>query len=276
MMTFFKKIGVAVIGIALVVIGTVAMGTAEAWAQPNCSISSATISPNGSQATGWYLDINPPNATITVNANNCTGNVVRVEAWNRNGEIGSLTTQAPAGGTFNTVITHAFTLGDDKCNGSNSPACKVSVKVFVDGVLALNTGLSNVNLSNQLGYFCDTSCDKSAQWGSPSPANWAEPAAPSSADDPLSFDLLENPIAYDSIPAVIRQLITIVFVIGIPLVALAIIYAGFLLVTAGGNQEKIKNGKKALLAAVIGGAILLGAWVIAEAIQGTVDQLRGV
>ena len=57
--------------------------------------------------------------------------------------------------------------------------------------------------------------------------------------------------------------------------AVMIIYAGFLYVTAGGNETQIKKAHDALLYAVIGAAILLGAWVISEAIREIINQLGG-
>ena len=40
------------------------------------------------------------------------------------------------------------------------------------------------------------------------------------------------------------------------------------------NTLTIKKAHDALLYAVIGAAILLGAWIISEAIQGTINSLR--
>ena len=53
-----------------------------------------------------------------------------------------------------------------------------------------------------------------------------------------------------------------------------IVYSGFLFVTARGSEDKLKTAKRALLYSVIGTAILLGAWVIAEVIASTINQLR--
>lgn len=89
------------------------------------------------------------------------------------------------------------------------------------------------------------------------------------------FSKLENPLpSITSIPDFIKRLVDIALTIGVPIVALAIIYSGFLMVTARGDQKKLEKGKRAFLAAVIGGAILLGAWVIAQAIGATIDQIR--
>jgi len=85
-----------------------------------------------------------------------------------------------------------------------------------------------------------------------------------------------NPIAgngVDSIPALIKMILTGMLQIGIPIVALAIIYCGFLFVFARGNSEKITHAKDALLYTLIGAAILLGAWAIAQMISATVLSL---
>jgi len=62
--------------------------------------------------------------------------------------------------------------------------------------------------------------------------------------------------------------------IGGVVAALMIMWAGFLYVTARGNPSKIETAHKALTWAVIGAAILLGAWVISQAISATIDQLK--
>jgi len=61
--------------------------------------------------------------------------------------------------------------------------------------------------------------------------------------------------------------------IGIPIVALAIIYSGFLFVAARGNPEKLETAKQTLLYTIIGAAILLGSWAIAQLISNTVLAL---
>lgn len=84
-----------------------------------------------------------------------------------------------------------------------------------------------------------------------------------------------NPLSgrADSIPELIQKILIGVLKIGIPLVALAIIYCGFLFVAARGNSEKLSKAKDALLYTLIGAAILLGAWAIAELISDTVLAL---
>lgn len=78
----------------------------------------------------------------------------------------------------------------------------------------------------------------------------------------------------DTIPKFIEAIIEIVLVIGVPIVVLAIIYVGFLFVKAQGKPEEITKAKKALLYTLIGAALLLGAFVIANAIGKTVDEIK--
>lgn len=83
-----------------------------------------------------------------------------------------------------------------------------------------------------------------------------------------------NPLGTtNTLPELIRIILTGVLTIGIPVIALAIIYSGFLFVFARGNPEKLTKAKDALLYTLIGAAILLGSWAIATMIQVTVTGL---
>lgn len=85
---------------------------------------------------------------------------------------------------------------------------------------------------------------------------------------------LENPVGnIKTIQEFIGKLLTGAIKLGIPLVALAIIYSGFLFVKAQGKSEEITAAKDALLYSLIGGAILLGAWAISQALLDTVKLL---
>lgn len=111
-------------------------------------------------------------------------------------------------------------------------------------------------------------------------------AAPDEADniDPndtvtdvsSEFDKLKNPLRsdIDSIPKIIQIILDIALVVGIPIVALGLIYSGFLFVKAQGNETKLTEAKQAFLYVIIGAFILLGAYVISEAIGATINALR--
>ncbi len=87
---------------------------------------------------------------------------------------------------------------------------------------------------------------------------------------------LTNPLGdTKDIPTLVQKILEIALKIGVPLIALAIIYTGYLFIAAQGRPEKLTEAKKALVWVVVGAAILLGAYVIAQALVGTIDAIRG-
>lgn len=84
---------------------------------------------------------------------------------------------------------------------------------------------------------------------------------------------LQNPLKSDTLMGFFNDLLEVVMVFAIPLIVFFIILAGFQYVMARGNPGKIATANMSLLFAVIGGVLILGAWVILEVISGTVDAL---
>ena len=82
---------------------------------------------------------------------------------------------------------------------------------------------------------------------------------------------LINPLKVDNLVKFIEQIIDVILIFAVPIIVLFIMYAGFLYVTAAGNPGKIEHANSALLYAVIGGVIVLGANLIIKVIQGTID-----
>ena len=83
-----------------------------------------------------------------------------------------------------------------------------------------------------------------------------------------------NPLKSDTIEAFIFAIIDIILVFALPIVIFFIMYAGFLYTTARGNVSQIEQAHAALLWALIGGVVVLGAKVIVEVVQGTVEGLQ--
>ena len=87
---------------------------------------------------------------------------------------------------------------------------------------------------------------------------------------------LDNPLGptTNTFEALAAKILVIVSDIGGVVAVFFIIYAGFLFVTAGGNEDKHKSAKKAILYAVIGTAILLGAQALAKILEATINSLK--
>lgn len=67
----------------------------------------------------------------------------------------------------------------------------------------------------------------------------------------------------------IGLLIKIIQSVGIPALVVAIIYAGYKLLTAGGNEKQISEAKVWIFWTLIGAAIILGAQQIADTVFNT-------
>lgn len=110
----------------------------------------------------------------------------------------------------------------------------------------------------------------------PPAGNQGTPTPPAGNQGTGITSKIDNPLGpnISDIPSFIKEIIRIVLIVGVPIVVLAIIYTGFLFVEAQGNPEKITKAKKALIYTLIGAALLLGAFVIAEAIKATVEEIK--
>jgi hypothetical protein len=85
-----------------------------------------------------------------------------------------------------------------------------------------------------------------------------------------------NPITImgvTDIPSLLLAIVDLVFLIAMPIIVLFVIYAGYLFLTAGDNESKVSKAKFTLMWCLIGVAILLGAKVIAKAIETTILTL---
>ncbi len=87
---------------------------------------------------------------------------------------------------------------------------------------------------------------------------------------------LPNPLgATCTITQLLDKILTTVIVpIGAVAATIAIIYSGFLFVSAQGNEEKLQTAKTTFMWTVIGVAVLLGAKVLSAGIKETFDQLK--
>jgi len=84
---------------------------------------------------------------------------------------------------------------------------------------------------------------------------------------------IDNPLKYDTLDKFITALMNVVLQIMMPVIAVLIVWTGFLFVKARGNPAEITKAKQALLWVIIGASIMLGAFVLKSAIEGTVEQL---
>lgn len=86
-------------------------------------------------------------------------------------------------------------------------------------------------------------------------------------------DTLCAPTIFSDIPAFIAGVLRAVVTVSLPIISLFIVYSGFLFVSARGNPGKIGEARENFLWVIIGSLLILGAWVLATLIGGTVSDL---
>lgn len=80
-----------------------------------------------------------------------------------------------------------------------------------------------------------------------------------------------NPLGKQTLLGFFQDILSVLLIFAVPLIVFFIIYAGFKYVMAQGKPEEIQTAGKALLYAIIGGLIILGANIILAVIEGTIN-----
>lgn len=78
---------------------------------------------------------------------------------------------------------------------------------------------------------------------------------------------ITNPLKYNTIEELIKKIVEFLQQLALVVTALVIVLAGFYFVTAAGEPAKVNQGKKMILYALIGLAIILMAQGIIELIE---------
>ncbi len=81
-----------------------------------------------------------------------------------------------------------------------------------------------------------------------------------------------NPLADDDIVSILNKIWKFIYILGLSLVPLMAIIAGFMFLTAGGQTEKIKKAREILLYGAIGFVVVL----LANGIVGWIGNILGV
>lgn len=75
-----------------------------------------------------------------------------------------------------------------------------------------------------------------------------------------------NPIEANDFGTVVIAIADLMMKVGIPAAAIFLVYAGFLFVTARGNEQQLATAKQVFIWTVVGTAIIVGAKYIASAV----------
>lgn len=94
----------------------------------------------------------------------------------------------------------------------------------------------------------------------------------------VAFAQLKNPLqggGVDSLAGFVSTALKVMVMVALPIITLFMVYSGFLFVFAQGNQERLAKAKTNFVYVVIGSILILGAWVFASLIGGTIKELTG-
>jgi len=271
-------------------------------AQAACAVSSAvfrTTKPGGMSASTFYQEADRPYIYLDIHTSGCigvSGVELSIEGQGLVGpdlNIDGLDDQplnvGPA--TDNdeefTVVLRA---GEENCTPNMDPDCQYRIVIENSNGDDLYYSLDGLMLS----YDCEgVTCDDGSDWSGiidiipfgnvlaadpyagngTTDGNVVVPPTPQQPDDPNGESVINlslvNPIAgtVDTIPEFFQKVVDLVIKIGIPIVAMAIIYSGFLFVSARGDEGQIGTAKNVLWYAILGALLLFASWLVAEAIK---------
>ncbi len=84
-----------------------------------------------------------------------------------------------------------------------------------------------------------------------------------------------NPIEKSSLNQIVTAILDFLTTIGSVLAVFFTVYAGFLFVTARGNEGQLTKAKQTLFWTLVGAMIVLGAYALAKVIENTANELKG-
>lgn len=86
-----------------------------------------------------------------------------------------------------------------------------------------------------------------------------------------------NPLnsSFSDIPKFLAGALKVLVVVALPFITLFVVISGFMFIKARGNPGELTKAKENFVYVIIGALLILGAWVIATLIGGTVSQLVG-
>ncbi len=103
---------------------------------------------------------------------------------------------------------------------------------------------------------------------------YAMPMAVLAAQLGMTEVSIDNPLAQVSFCQLMKALLNLAIVLAIPVMVGALVYSGFKFALARGNEAAIRTAKGNLLFTLIGIALFLGAWTLAQLVGSTINSLQ--
>lgn len=191
--------------------------------------------------------------------------------------VQGITTSVSSGGTGSgTVGNTSIGFGGSQGTAGASGACGMAHQNTFPILTEQSANLCTSGVVQQFAYSGTAwtwNCVGTS--GVPAPCN-----ATQATDTNYGSNYLKNPLApgLDTFPKIFLAVYNnIILPVAIPFIVLAVMFAGFKFVMARktGTVDGYSDAKRILKYTLIGTALLLGGWVVANALQGTLNSLLG-
>ncbi len=77
----------------------------------------------------------------------------------------------------------------------------------------------------------------------------------------------------NTISEFVMTILGVAMYIGVPLIGMLLVYAGFKFLFARGNSDKIKNASFNIMWVIIGIGVFLGAWTLSTIVDSTISNI---
>lgn len=105
-------------------------------------------------------------------------------------------------------------------------------------------------------------------------ANISPPQVKTSPQPGASGPGLQNPLKYGTFPQFLAAVLDVIATLALPFLVLFFVFIGFKFVLAQGKPEELTKVKQYFMWALVGALLILGASILARALEGTVEQIR--
>jgi len=224
-----------------------------------------------------------PGTTTTQNSPETVRIRTRISGPSPNGSINTISEFTWPSSAFDTSTATTLDGGTLSALSVYDPSMIASSDADLFACVYLRTDLATSTNGEKIG--CAKMPDRIIPTSAPGETDLGDSGEGSPNGATMEFDKLQNPLCQNTgdgtvcsspigtVTEFIERILNIVIMIGIPIVVLALIWAGFLYVKAQGSPDKITEAHKTLLWTIVGAALLMGSWAIANAIKETVEDI---
>jgi hypothetical protein len=215
---------------------------------------------------------------------NCSATITTQDQWDDCCDNAGASNQAPVAAcnafannvnsTCSASITNQIQYDDCCGNGGGTGQASTSSCNAYETANGMPAGDDGCSAGGALTGAGSGTCQSGSQSGGALLGNSGLPGntAANNVNQPLNIHL-SNPLSVSTIGDAVNLFLGVIIKIALPLIVLFFIWSGLTFIFARGNPTEVAKAKQMFLYTVIGTLLILGAWVITNAIIGTVNSI---